>query len=431
MGQAGVILGNRAVLVGILLLLLAPGAGAPSPSISGTTVWNDRGIDHYRAGEYRDAITCFETAIRLLPEDETLRFNLASAHARLAVEIARTEVSAPSHAGALAHAREAVGLVEDHAYFHSVLGFVHQEKREYREAYAAFARAAELDPEDGGARVLMGNAAYELDDLEEAIRHWNQALRIDPDLDHVNERLDKADREIRIEEKFRVIENAHFRLRYDPDHRNASRIARDLLDLFDDARKEVLGTLLNRGAEKTSVVVYGPEDFRAIMGGREWTGGLYDGKIRVPFPREGDGDERFRTLATHEYVHAVIYEWTSDKCPAWLNEGLAQLLAGEWTGDREAEARRIAREEGLLPLASLERSFLDLDGGAVDAAYVESYVVVRHLLHSYTARHLHRLLDRIASGEPARESLQSVLRVSGEELLQSAFAPYRRDVAAR
>ncbi|MFH1278520.1 MAG: tetratricopeptide repeat protein [Candidatus Eisenbacteria bacterium] len=422
---------NRAVLLGFFLLLGVTAAAFAEPSISGTAVWNERGIEHYRAGNYRNAVTCFETAFRLLPDDETLRFNLASAHARLAVDLARATLSPASYAEALLHAEEAIALVGDHAYFHSVLGFVHQEKRNYGEAYAAFARAAELDPKDGGARVLMGNAAYELDDLEKAIHQWNKALDIDPDLDHVNERLDKADREILIEERFRTVENTHFRLRYDPDQPDASRIARDLLDLFDEARSDVLGTLLNRGAEKTSVVVYRPEDFRAIMGGREWTGGLYDGKIRVPFPREGDSDDPFQTLAVHEYVHAVIYEWTSDRCPAWLNEGLAQYLAGEWNGTREKEARRLAREGDLIPLASLERSFLDLDAGEVDGAYVESYVVVSYLLQTYTARHLHRLLDRIAEGEEVPDALRQVLRVTEEELLQSAFAPYRREVAAR
>lgn len=422
---------RRTVFTLIFLAFLFAGTAEGAPSISGAEVWNDRGVERYRAGDFSGAVTCFETAHRLMPEDRTVRFNLASAHARVAVEIARGSMSAADYARACSEAEEAITLESDHAYFFSVLGFVHQQKNEHEAAYAAFARAAELDPKDEGARVLMGNAAYELDDLGGAMEHWSEALDIDPDLVHVSERLSKADRENRIEERFQTVENERFRVRYDPEEPDAERVAHHVLDLLDEARRRVHATLLARTAPKTSVVLYRPEDFRRFMDGREWTGGLYDGKIRVPFPGDAATDEDFLTLATHEYVHAVIYEWTADRCPAWLNEGFAQVLAGEWGARREEEARRLAIAGRLLPFTALEGSFLELPEESVDAAYLEAYVVVDHLLEVYTARHAERLLDRIAEGAGAEEALREVLHTSGAELLGDAFAPYGGKIAAR
>ena len=420
----------------LLFTLILIGAGAVStapaaPSISNETVWNDRGIGHFRSGDYRDAITCFGVAYRLRPEEETIRFNLASAHSRLAIRIAESTMTDAVYAEAVGEAESAITLEPEHPYFYSVLGYVHQEMRRFEEAYRAFSRAAELDPGDGGTRALLGNAAYELDNLDDAIAHWRNALDLDPDLDQINERVSKADKERGFEVNFRTEENEHFRIRYDPDIPGGTRFARRMLGILDDARRTVNDILPLRTAAPVSVVVYNRGEFRRMMGGHGWTGGLYDGKIRVPFPRSGEPDETFRTLATHEYVHAVIYEWTGDRCPAWLNEGLAQSIAGEWDDARESEAKRMARESLYIPLAELERSFLEIPEQRIDAAYIESYLVANHIRKTWTVGHLHRLLEQIAAGTPTGDALREIFHLTRRELLEESIAPYTRGLASR
>jgi len=420
----------------LFLTLILIGAGAVStapsaPSISDETVWNERGIGHFRSGDYRDAITCFGVAHRLRPEEETIRFNLASAHSRLAIRIAESTMTNAVYAEAVSEAENAITLEPEHCYFYSVLGYVHQEMRHFEEAYRAFSCAAALDPGDGGTRALLGNAAYELDNLDGAIDHWRNALDLDPALDKISERVNKADKERRFEENFRTEENEHFRIRYDPDVPGGARLARRMLRILEDARSTVHDILPSRAATPVSVVVYHRDEFRRLMAGHGWTGGLYDGKIRVPFPGPDDPDERFRMLATHEYVHAVIYEWTGDRCPAWLNEGLAQSIAGEWNDARESEARRMARESCFIPLAELERSFLEIPEERINAAYIESYLVVSHIMKTWTVRHLHRLLDKIAGGTPTGDALREVLHLTRRELLEESVAPYMRDLASR
>jgi len=406
-----------------------PADGRAGNAISGAAVWNDRGIESFRSGDYRTAITCFETALRLQPEDPTLRFNLSSSHARIGLELARTPMTRVTYLQAVAEAEKAIELLDGHPFFYSVLGFIHQEMGDHDEAYRAFGRAAELDPSDGGARVLLGNAAYERDDLEEALEAWRSALEVDPELGEVRGRIEKADRERELEEGYRQLEGVHFRIRYDREYPDAEALVREMRRALDDARRETGAVLPRRGLGPVSVVVYSPDEFRRLTAGCDWTGGLFDGKIRVPFPESGRADGAFRALVTHEYVHALLYEWTSGRCPAWLNEGLAQALAGEWDSSREETARGLASRAAYPPLSELEDSFLQLPEERVEAAYLVSYLVAAHLLEECSTPQLQALLRRIGSGATTEEALRAVLRTSSADLLEEALESRGRRVA--
>ena len=62
MGQKDHFVRIRPHSIGIVLLLLLPAIGRGEPSISGASVWNERGIEHYRGGDFREAVKCFDTA---------------------------------------------------------------------------------------------------------------------------------------------------------------------------------------------------------------------------------------------------------------------------------------------------------------------------------------------------------------------------------
>jgi len=422
----------RPLLISVCLsvLLFAP-ALVPGGEKTSAHTWNDRGIRLFQEEDYRRALTCFGEAHRAMPEDETIQFNLASAHARLAMKLVRENPGRLQLAEALMEAEHAVALQPEHPFFQNVLGFVHQERGEPGEALRAYARAAELDPGDGGTRVLMGNAAYQLDDLEGAIDHWQSALRLEPDQQEVVSRLEKAERERGIEKNYRLLRSRHFRMRYDPAYDGGEEKAERMIDLLEEARRTVRDALGRTPTAPVSVVVYTPGDFRELMGAHHWTRGLYDGKIRLPFLAEGESEEDLRKLTVHEYVHVVIYDWTEDRCPAWLNEGLAQFIAGEWTPDRERRLQMLMAEPSWLPLSELEASFLRLPESAVENAYIEAHVVTNHLLAFYTKRHLELLLDRLAAGTPPEEALQGAYHRSYARILEEAFAQSASGLASR
>ena len=113
-------------------------------------------------------------------------------------------------------------------------------------------------------------------------------------------------------------------------------------------------------AEPITVVLYTQQQFRDVTRTPGWSGGLFDGRIRLPV-RGGLADRReFERVLTHEYVHALVHSVAAGGVPAWLNEGLAAALE---TGGADRARTDIARGP-VVPLRSLERSFASLpDGG--------------------------------------------------------------------
>ncbi|MBN1827517.1 MAG: hypothetical protein JW958_14815 [Candidatus Eisenbacteria bacterium] len=416
-------------LCAVLFLAAAPvRSGGP---ISEPAVWNERGLRSYRDGKFHNAILCFETAAAALPADETIRFNLASSHAREALRIAQDGASVDGYETAVREAKQAIAIDDGIPFFYKVLGFVHQENGVFMEAHRAYREAARLDPEDADAWALSGDTAYRLDLQEEAIRCWESAVRLDPERSELCRRIDKAGREGELEDGYREARSPHFRITYDAGYPDARALVGGMLDALEEARRRVHRELGRFGEQTVSGVAYPPGDFRRLMEGHGWTRGLYDGKIRVPFPESGEVDRAFRETATHEYTHVVVFEWVGNRCPAWLNEGLAQNVAGEWTAARSRAAGRIAAVSGFLPLEGLEDSFLDLPESLVEVAYLESYLVVAHIRTAYTGRHMSRLLDRIGDGTPPEQAVREVLHRDYTQLLEQALAPYQGAVSAR
>ena len=86
-------------------------------------------------------------------------------------------------------------------------------------------------------------------------------------------------------------------------------------------------------------------------------------------------------MLRHELSHAFVERLGGGACPAWLNEGLAQILEERRFDRRRAEVARAAlRTAPRLGLADLERPFVGLgDEQRIRAAYRWSLAFVDHV----------------------------------------------------
>jgi hypothetical protein len=105
------------------------------------------------------------------------------------------------------------------------------------------------------------------------------------------------------------------------------------------------------------VVLYTGDQYARSSSGPDWSGAVFDGKIRVRESQlKADRDELRDTLF-HEYLHALLRTTLGAPVPTWFNEGLAQWVEPGGGKDR-ITARMKARKEADLPtLAVLSRSF--------------------------------------------------------------------------
>lgn len=133
------------------------------------------------------------------------------------------------------------------------------------------------------------------------------------------------------------------------------------------------------------------------------------------------GEKTPRHVFAHELAHVVLH-WTFGETepPRWLDEGLAQVAAGEFSLQTHTILTRAAVGGGLIPLSSLTRRFPS-DPVRARIAYAESRDFVLYVRHRFGDEAVAELIRGIASGLPIEEAL---LGATGQSMdaLEAAWA---------
>jgi len=293
------------------------------------TTYNNLGVKLCRQGKYSAALENFEAARAQKPEDIQVRLNLLAALVAIG-DSERVD-------------REAQGIINlrpnDSETILKVAN-AFQKIEDNESARNLLERLLASSPRNPAALLALARLYYQLGNFSEARFYTDRCLEISPEDPGAVSLLAKISREEGIERNFAQERSVHFVLTFE------EKIPRDwiidLLDTFEEAFSKVGDFLGYFPSERTSVIIYSPEDFHKISALPGWAGGLYDGKIRIPIPPEVNSPENLKGTVFHEYTHHLIHFLTDGKCPTWLNEGLAQISEGLVKQDAE---RILARKD--------------------------------------------------------------------------------------
>lgn len=243
-------------------------------------------------------------------------------------------------------------------------------------AISALKRAVEIEPRFVQARVSLGQIAYGQGDLNLAIQSFEAALQLLPGNRQISEQLERWRREAGVHQQLTDRVGVRFRVLFDGARQQAlgDRVERVLESAY-----WRIGKLLNTyPAETISVVLYTGRQFTDITRAPAWSGGAYDGRIRLPVGGAMRTPAELDRVVTHELVHAIIESAArGGRVPAWINEGLASHLEAPshaWVSGTIAMTREI------IPLEDLQEPFGDLDSHFALLAYAESAVAAKLLL---------------------------------------------------
>ncbi len=244
-----------------------------------------------------------------------------------------------------------------------------------KEATARLRQALEIAPDLTPASMLLGQIEYSSGEVSKAIAIYEKALTHAPNDPNLTSRLNawRADAEAnrgfveRRVDRFRVMFQGH------ADNALATR-ATDLLESEFWRIGKALGAY---PSEPVVVMLYTEKQFRDVTLAPEWSGGVYDGRIRVPAAGAAQSPQLFQRVLVHELTHAMIANLAPRGIPAWLHEGLAQYFEGD---EPAAALRRLRAVGAVIPLRYLEGSFSGLTAEQAMVAYDESLVVVDALL---------------------------------------------------
>jgi tetratricopeptide (TPR) repeat protein len=141
-----------------------------------------------------------------------------------------------------------------------------------------------------------------------------------------------------------------------------------------------------------------------------WMAGVYDGVVRVAIGEETLPEPPFLVLLlAHEVAHVAVEAASGGRCPAWLDEGIAQCVAQNLTRRAERSLVEAAWREALIPLMVLEAPLHLLEKKPlVDLAYAQAQSVVAFLEEAEGWKGIRALLAGLAEGLSVDEALEAL-----------------------
>jgi len=296
---------------------------------------------------------------------------------------------------------------------HLGLGIAYFHLRDDKYAERELSKSLELNPKSSTAYQFLGELYYRKDDLETAVSYWEKAVDLNPKATDLRARLDRIRKEHDAEKDFNHDGTSHFLTKYEG--REKIEAGRIVLRILEEAYGEVGRALSYYPEQEIQVILYSGQQFKEVTDAPGWSGGIFDGKIRLPIGGIEQETPALRRILFHEYTHAVVRAITP-RCPTWLNEGLAQYFEGNQVDSRQQEMLKQLALAGKLPsLTNLEGSFTGLGGGQAQSAYLFSLSSVRYMIDSFGIYRLKDVLDELAKGADANKALTRGIMLSYEE----------------
>jgi hypothetical protein len=233
---------------------------------------------------------------------------------------------------------------------------------------------------DPGLLALAGAAAWRADDSAKALGYWRESLNLQPDaaLEGLYRRVEKENSNDKSAARLFGIRIA---LRYESGAVGVD-TARAMVAALDQEFGRVSGELGCSASERIVAIAQSPEAYRKTTDAAEWSGGQYDGRIRVPVAQGEVMDANLHRTLAHEITHACLS--LTGNWPAWLQEGLAQKLSGDVVSPQMADKLVEWGKDGkLTKLANLGQDWSRLDTAHAVAAYGLSLKAVELFYQTY------------------------------------------------
>jgi tetratricopeptide (TPR) repeat protein len=365
---------------------------------------NDEAVSLNAAGQFADAAGKLREAMQHAPDETALRRNLKTVLHTCAV----AELNANHADAAVALLEQGLALDEDPALL-SALGIARVHQEQWAAARTALERAVALGAADPYTLVALGKVYRQQGDREAAVEMFDRARDSGAAGPGFQQTLTSLERELDAEWDFSEMRSPHFQIAFAGGARESNAAAQAVAQGLEDAYFHDGRKLDLYPGERVPVVLYPSEDFHDITQTPSWTGGVYDGRIKLPSRGVEDGDSTVleRTLR-HEYGHVLVTQLSRGHVPVWLNEGVAIWCEEERDGEREDWAYQTLSNQVLFPLRDLEGSFTALPADRVHVAYAQSYLAVRALVDQSSGRSLRDLLAALGAGKSLDDAFRSV-----------------------
>jgi tetratricopeptide (TPR) repeat protein len=282
------------------------------------------------------------------------------------------------------------------------------------EALSYAQHAASIAPDSPDAIAMLGFAQFASDHTPDAIRSWKRSLTLRPDAT-VSEYLARAERESNAESEFSQRESSHFNLHFEgKDTSEAFR--RDLLAALDSDYDDLVRDLGYSPHNAIPVTLYTQQAFFDVTRAPSWSGAINDGKLRIPVSGVNSVTPALARMLKHELTHSFVSQMSSNRCPTWLNEGIAQIEEGKSSAVDGHQLALLFATGNEIPFNLLEGSFMSFSGPEATAAYAESLAAAEYIRDAYGMGEISRILERLLQGSSTEAALRATVHADYRQL---------------
>lgn len=280
----------------------------------------------------------------------------------------------------------------------------------------ASSQEVDQQPRDAAAHLALGIESYRREDLQKALSHFQEALRLEPGNSTAQQLIAKVSREAKVEDSFNNKEGTHFNVKYEGGENDVA--GHVVAIILEEAYQKVGSDLGFYPDDSITTILYSATQFMDVTRAPAWSGGIYDGKIRIPLGGLRERTDVLGKVIFHEYTHAVVHRMGGGRVPVWLNEGIAQYEEGRNEGSDDM-FRYLASAEKLVPLKYLEGPFMGLNQNQAIVAYAEALSAVKYIMDEYGMGILTRLLSSYRDGKGSEEAIINTFQMTYDEFQES------------
>ena len=282
------------------------------------------------------------------------------------------------------------------------------------EALSYAEHAARIAPDSPDAIAMLGFVQFASDHTPDAIRSWKKSLALRPDAT-VSQYLARAERESTAESDFSQRESSHFNLHFEGKD-TSENFRRDLLATLDTDYDDLVRDLGYSPHNNIAVTLYTQQAFFDVTRAPSWSGALNDGKLRIPISGVQSVTPALARVLKHELTHSFVAQMSSNRCPTWLNEGIAQIEEGKSSAANGRPLAQLFAAGSEIPFNALEGSFMSFSAPEANAAYAESLAAAEYIRDAYGIGEIARILELLSQGSSTEAALRATIHSDYRQL---------------
>lgn len=274
--------------------------------------------------------------------------------------------------------------------------------------------AVNIDPKSPDANAMLGFVQFASDHTPEAIRSWKKALALRPDA-AVKQYLARAEREAAAESAFSQRESSHFNLHFEGKE-TSENFRRDLLATLESEYDDLVRDLGYSPNNNIAVTLYTQQAFFDVTRAPAWSGAINDGKLRIPVSGMAGVTPELARVLKHELTHSFVSQMSGNRCPTWLNEGIAQIEEGKSSATGGKRLSQLFAAGGEIPFNMLEGSFMSFSAPEATLAYAEALAATEDIRDSYGMGEISRILQMLSQGSSTEAALRATVHSDYRQL---------------